>query len=172
MYNTGVVQFASQHPIIVAIGLLIALLVILRFAYSPIKRSRHIPSVVRDFDYVVRLTTSLEISDPLMFWRDEISDIAEKYGSPVKAAIQIERSFNALDFRSVEDGQLEALHTYWMEIANWCGRAQIELHKLDPERRWSPTAWTRLFNVFGRVNLLVQIAWSERSRPFRKTNQV
>jgi hypothetical protein len=90
----------------------------------------------------------------------------------VKAAIQIDRSINALDFKSLEDGHLEALHNYWMEITDWCGRVQIELHKLDPERRWSPTAWTRLFNVFGRVNLLVQIAWSERSRPYRKANQV
>jgi hypothetical protein len=168
-----VFHFTSQHPIIVAVGLLIALAIILKFARFRIKRSRQRPSADLDFDSVVRLTTSHKTAEPLTFWRDEIRNIAERYGSPVKAAIRIEHSISTLDFKSLEVGQLEALHEYWMEISDWCGKTRIELHSLDPERRWSPTAWTRLFNVFGRVNLLVQIAWSERSHPHshRKANE-
>lgn len=156
-------HFASQHPIIVAVGLLIALAIIVRFAYPSIQRFRQMPSEDWDFDPVVRLAGSHKTADPLAFWRDEIRGIAERYGSPVKAAIQIERSISALDLKALEDGQLEGLHEYWMEISDWCGKVRIQSHRLDPERRWSPSAWTRLFNVFGRVNLRVHIAWSERS---------
>jgi len=141
------------------------LAVISRLFCAARKRSRQ-TTADRPIDSIVRLTRSYSTTDPLTFWRDEIRSIAEKYGSPVKAAIEIERSFDTLDFKTLDDGELEALRKYWMEVTDWCGKVRIiEWHKLDPNRRWSPTAWTRLFNVFGRVNVLVQIAWTERFPP-------
>jgi hypothetical protein len=112
----------------------------------------------------MRPTGNSDATDPLVFWRSEIRRIAEKCGSPVKAAIRIERWINELDFEALEYGRLEAHHNYWTEISNWCGRVSIELHTLDPERRWSRAAWTRLFNVFGEVRMRIHVAWSERSR--------
>ncbi|MGB9459025.1 MAG: hypothetical protein WCB12_23480 [Bryobacteraceae bacterium] len=159
------VHLASQHSLFAAIAFLIALVVIVRFTHFRFKRSQKSSSVGSDFDSVVRLTASRKTADPFTYWRDEIFSIAEKHGSPGKAARQIERSINTLEFKSLEDAQLKALHEYWMEMSDWCGKIRIELHSLDPERRWSPTEWTRLFNMFGRVNLLVQIAWSERCHP-------
>lgn len=104
-------------------------------------------------------------TDNLKFWRDEIRQIVERHGSPVKAAIQIESSMNALDFDTLDDRQLEALHKYWLEISDWCGTIRIAPRALDPEGKWSSPSWSRLCNVFGRVNLLVQIAWCQRHDP-------
>jgi hypothetical protein len=72
---------------------------------------------------------------------------------------------NALDFDTLDDSQLEALHKYWLEISDWCGKLRIAPGALDPEGKWSSPSWSRLFNVFGRVNLLVQIAWYQRHDP-------
>jgi hypothetical protein len=162
-----VIPFASHHSPIIVAALLLALATILTVVFSR-RRSRRVP--FEHLDGAIAFTTckdqrSAEITDPVTFWRDEIRSIAEKHGSPVKAAIRIERSMKESDFKRLDDGQLEALHKYWREMSNWCGRVRIEMPKLDPERKWTPTAWTRLFNVFGRVNLLVQIAWSERFGP-------
>ena len=154
----------TLRGMVIAAVCVAVLAIISKFAYAAIKRSRQTTGDWR-IDSVVRLTSSHKATDPLTFWRDEIRSIAEKYGSPVKAAIAIERSFSTLDFNTLEDGELEARHKYWMEISNWCGKFRIELHELDRERRWSATSWTRLFNVFGRVNVLVQIAWTERFPP-------
>jgi hypothetical protein len=166
-----VIEFASHHTIAV-IAILVAVAVALRvFVHK--KRPQHIPRAVEHLDSAIRFTESQSKTDPLTFWREEIRSIAGKYGSPVKAAIQLERSINALDLKALSDGELESLQTYWREISNWCGKLRMEPHRLDPQQEWSPSAWTRLFNVFGKINLLVKIVWDERSRrATRKPNEV
>src|SRR5580700_6750116 len=108
--------------------------------------SRRPKAVAPHLDFEVRFKESH--TDPLTFWRNEVKSIAEKYGSPVKAANQLRRSMDALE--TMSDNELESLHDYWREMSRWYGKVRIESHKLQS---WHPNAWTRLFNVFGEMNL-------------------
>ena len=98
--------------------------------------------------------------DPFARWQEEIRNVVGEHGSPVKAANHFERWSNTFDPSTLSDAELKALFEYWQGISS--GKPRLDLSKLDPERRWSSVSWTQLFNTFGRVNLIVKVAWDAR----------
>ncbi len=99
-------------------------------------------------------------ADPLAPWQDEIRNLVREHGSPVKAANHFERWSDTFDPSTLSDAELKALYEYWQGLSS--GKPRLDLSKLDPERRWSSVSWTQMFNTFGRVNLIVKIAWDAR----------